>query len=138
MTEDEFAPGAQAPQQHPQEETREEEGASSVTQDVKEGGNVSASANSSSTKKNSHFPKYRSRVDIACSILKAALDGCLKSKLASKAYMSTAPLKEYIALLLDNEMLEFNPETRTYHTTEKGVRLLRMYDETKQIFKDVI
>jgi predicted transcriptional regulator len=78
--------------------------------------------------------KYRSRADILCAILKAATEGAAKSAIISYAYVSSPLIKDYMNFLLDNDMLKYNSESRKYHTTEKGHRLLKMYDECKMIF----
>ncbi len=78
--------------------------------------------------------KYRSRADIVCAILRVATEGAKKSRITSHAYVSYPHIKEYINFLLDNDMLKYNPESRNYHTTEKGHRLIKLYDEAKMIF----
>ena len=78
--------------------------------------------------------KYRSRADIICAILRVATEGAKKSRIISNAYVSSPQIKDYMNFLLDNDMLKYNSESRKYHTTEKGHRLLRMYDEAKMIF----
>jgi predicted transcriptional regulator len=78
--------------------------------------------------------KYRSRADIVCAILRVATEGAKKSRITSHAYVSYPHIEEYINFLLDNDMLKYNPESRNYHTTEKGHRLIKLYDEAKMIF----
>ena len=79
--------------------------------------------------------KYRSRIDIACAILYAAIDGgAIKSRLSSKAYVSNPHISDYLGMLIENGMLYRDEQTRKYHTTEKGQKLLEMYAEVRQIF----
>ena len=78
--------------------------------------------------------KYRSRIDIASAILNAATGGALKSRIASQAYVSSPQIGEYIKMLIYNGMLHYHQETRTYYTTDKGRMLIRLYNESRQIF----
>ncbi|MFL6318029.1 MAG: winged helix-turn-helix domain-containing protein, partial [Nitrososphaeraceae archaeon] len=46
-----------------------------------------------------------------------------------KAFLSYAQLKEYLGVLLQNEVLEYEDETQLIRTTEKGIRVLQMYNQ---------
>ena len=72
--------------------------------------------------------KYRSRTDIVGQILEAAGGGATKTKIMYKAYLSYAQLKEYLSILTDNQLLEYDEAERLYRTSPKGVKLKRMYD----------
>ncbi|MEO9295620.1 MAG: winged helix-turn-helix domain-containing protein [Nitrososphaera sp.] len=73
--------------------------------------------------------KYRSRIDIAASILDTAYNGAMKTYIMYKAFLSFSQLKEYLDLLIDAGLLEYAEEKRTYNTTEKGKRFLKIYRE---------
>jgi predicted transcriptional regulator len=73
--------------------------------------------------------KYRSRTDIVGLILEAANGGATKTRIMYKAFLSYAQLKEYLTVLLQNEVLEYEDETQLIRTTEKGIRLLQMYSQ---------
>jgi predicted transcriptional regulator len=73
--------------------------------------------------------KYRSRTDIVGLILEAANGGATKTKIMYKAFLSYAQLKEYLTVLLQNGLLEYEDETQLFRTTEKGLRLLQMYNQ---------
>ena len=73
--------------------------------------------------------KYRSRTDIVGLILEAANGGATKTRIMYKAFLSYAQLKEYLTVLLQNEVLEYQDETQLFRTTEKGLRLLQMYNQ---------
>ena len=62
-------------------------------------------------------------------ILEAANGGATKTKIMYKAFLSYAQLKEYLTVLLQNEVLEYQDETQLFRTTEKGLRLLQMYNQ---------
>ena len=46
--------------------------------------------------------RYRSRTDIAASILEAANGGVTKTKMMYDAYLSHGQLKDYLFLLMEN------------------------------------
>ena len=77
--------------------------------------------------------KYRSRTDIVALILEAANGGATKTKIMYKAFLSYAQLKEYLTVLLQNDLLEYEDETQLFRTTEKGLRLLQMYNQFDEI-----
>ena len=73
--------------------------------------------------------KYRSRTDIVGLILEAANGGATKTKIMYKAFLSYAQLKEYLTVLLQNDLLEYEEEAQLFRTTEKGLRLLQIYNQ---------
>lgn len=67
--------------------------------------------------------KYRSRSEIVSQILDAALgSGETKTRIMYKAYLSHAQLKDYLAVMVDNGLLEHDSTVQRYRTTEKGLR----------------
>ena len=78
--------------------------------------------------------KYRSRSDIVGLILDAANGGgATKTKLMYKAYISFNQLREYLALLVENGLIEYEEGMRTYRTTETGIRLLQIQNTMYEI-----
>jgi predicted transcriptional regulator len=73
--------------------------------------------------------KYRSRTDIVGLILEAANGGATKTKIMYKAFLSYAQLKEYLTVLLENDLLEYEEGRQFLRTTEKGIRFLQMYNQ---------
>lgn len=73
--------------------------------------------------------KYRSRTDIVATILEAANGGTSKTKIMYKAYLSYAQLKEYLSVLIENGLLEYQPGALSYKTTEKGIRFMGTYSQ---------
>jgi len=73
--------------------------------------------------------KYRSRTDIVSQILEAANGGATKTKIMYKAYLSYAQLKEYLSVLIENGLLEFEKGTQTYKTASKGLQFLKTYSQ---------
>jgi predicted transcriptional regulator len=79
--------------------------------------------------------KYRSRTDITAQILEAANGGVTKTKIMYKAFLSYAQLKEYLAVLIENGLLEYIEGEQIYRTTEKGNRFLKIYNQIGEITK---
>jgi predicted transcriptional regulator len=85
--------------------------------------------------------KYRSRTDLVRAILEAANsssdDGVTRTKIMYKAVLSYSQLKDYLAIMLENELLDYSGETQTYRPTAKGLRFLRTYNQMDDIMKKV-
>jgi predicted transcriptional regulator len=77
--------------------------------------------------------RYRSRSDIAEMILEAANGGATKTKIMYKAFLSYAQLKEYLAVLIENSLIEYEEGRQFYRTTDKGIRLLRIYNQVDEL-----
>jgi predicted transcriptional regulator len=72
--------------------------------------------------------KNRARNDIIAMILEAAQGrGTSKTKIMFKAYLSTNQLREYLAELLDNGLVRYDDNRKTYQITRKGERYLELY-----------
>ncbi len=73
--------------------------------------------------------KNRSRNEIIAFILESVANsrnnnGITATKIMYSAFLSYSQLKEYLALLLEKELLEYNSHTQTYKTTSKGTHYL--------------
>jgi predicted transcriptional regulator len=78
--------------------------------------------------------KYRSRTDIVGSILKSANGGrANKTKIMYKAFLSFEQLKEYLTVLQEKGLIEYEEEQKTYRTTTKGIRLLQLVNNMEEI-----
>lgn len=78
--------------------------------------------------------KYRSRTEIVGLILEAANGGgATKTKIMYKAFLSFAQLREYLTMLQDNGLIEYEGGKQTYRTTEKGMRLLHIYNKMYEL-----
>ena len=82
--------------------------------------------------------KYRSRTEIVSMILEAANGGTTKTKIMYKAFLSYAQLKEYLSVLIENNLLEYLEGVQTYKTTEKGFNLLKMHNEIGELLQSPI
>ena len=82
--------------------------------------------------------KYRSRIDIISVILDAAnggTDGLTKIKIMYQAYLSREQIKEYLSVLIESELLNYDVYTRKFKTTEKGLRFLDTYNQMSDVMK---
>jgi predicted transcriptional regulator len=72
--------------------------------------------------------KYRSRTDIIVSMLEAARIGQTKTKIMYTSFLSSHQLRPYLELVVSNGLLAYDSTKGRYRTTEKGLRLLDLYD----------
>ena len=82
--------------------------------------------------------KNRSRTEIAASILDAANGGATKTKIMYKSFLSYAQLKEYLSILIENNLIEGLEGTQIYKTTEKGLNFVKMYNEIGELLQITI
>ena len=81
--------------------------------------------------------KYRSRTEIASRILESATGGATKTKIMYKAFLSYAQLKEYLAVLEENGLLEYDKGEQTFKTTQKGTRFLDITNSLQGLMEGV-
>ena len=80
--------------------------------------------------------KYRSRTEIVCNILDATNGGgATKTKIMYKAFLSFAQLKEYLSVLIENNLIEYNDGNQTYKITEKGINYIKTYHEIGELLQ---
>jgi predicted transcriptional regulator len=82
--------------------------------------------------------KYRSRTEIVGNILEAANGRATKTKIMYKAYISYNQLKEYLTILIENNLIEYLDGTQTFKTTEKGLMYLKMYNAIGELLPNRI
>ena len=82
--------------------------------------------------------KYRSRTEIVGNILDAANGRATKTKIMYKAFLSYMQLKEYLSVLIENNLIEYIVGTRTFKTTEKGLFFLKMHNEMGELLQTTI
>ena len=82
--------------------------------------------------------KYRSRTEIVGNILDASNGRATKTKIMYKAFLSYVQLKEYLSVLIENNLIEYLDGTRTFKTTEKGLNYLKMQNEMGELLQTTI
>jgi len=74
----------------------------------------------------------RSSFEIIAEILRVSKNGAKKTRIMYSCGLSYRFVEKYIALLLENNLLEIG---NSYHTTEKGMRFLRDYQTIELLLK---
>jgi predicted transcriptional regulator len=82
--------------------------------------------------------KNRSRTEIVGNILDAASDGATKTKIMYIAFLSYNQLKEYLSILIENNLIEYLEGTHKFKTTEKGLNLLKMHNAIGELLHTTI
>jgi len=78
----------------------------------------------------------RSRTEIVAMILDAANEGGeTKTKIMYFAFLSFNQLKEYLSVLVENNLIEYLEGTNKYKTTEKGLFFLKMHNEIGELLQ---
>ena len=77
--------------------------------------------------------KHRSRTDITAMILDTASKETTKTKIMYNAYLSYNQLKEFLSILIENNLIEYLEGARTFRTTEKGLNFLKMHREMAEL-----
>ncbi|NHI02313.1 hypothetical protein DYY67_1995 [Candidatus Nitrosotalea sp. TS] len=77
--------------------------------------------------------KYRSRNEIVSMILDSVSSGATKTRIMYQAYLSYTQLKEYLAYLEQGEMIKYEEGTQLYRITEKGRKLMHLYEEIGEL-----
>lgn len=78
--------------------------------------------------------KHRSRSEIIGAILEAANGGgATKTTIMYKAVLSYDLMKQHLIFLAENDLIEYEQGMMTYRTTEKGMRLLQLYNNINEM-----
>jgi predicted transcriptional regulator len=76
----------------------------------------------------------RSRTEIVAMILDAANGGGeTKTKIMYFAFLSYNQLKEYLSILIENNLIEYFDGIHKFKTIEKGLFFLKMHSEIGRI-----
>ena len=76
---------------------------------------------------------YRSRTEIVSMILDVANGGATKTKIMYKAMLSYNKLKNYLYVMIENNLLEYLDGTHEFKTTEKGLNYLNIHNESRKL-----
>ena len=82
--------------------------------------------------------KYRTSTEIVAMMLDAANGGTTKTKIMYKAYLSYNQLKEYLSVLIENNLIEYLDGVHKFKTTEKGLYFLKMHDAIGELLPSKI
>lgn len=80
---------------------------------------------------------YRTREEIFASILDIAGSGSgiTRSKIMFGSYLTYAQVVEYSKILIQRDLLEYDPINRTYKTTTSGFTYMQLQNELNQMIK---
>jgi predicted transcriptional regulator len=81
--------------------------------------------------------KHRGRTEIVSNILDAANGKATKTKITYSAFLTYNQLKDYLSVLIENNLIECL-ETHTYKTTEKGINFLKMHNEIGELLQNPV
>ena len=82
--------------------------------------------------------KNRGRTEMLATMLEVAKGKVTKTKIMYSAFLSYNQLKDYLDVLIENNLLEYLNGTKTFKTTEKGLNYLKMYSEIGELLKTTI
>ena len=77
----------------------------------------------------------RSRTEIVSMILDVANGGATKTKIMYKAMLSYNQLKNYLCVMIENNLIEYLAGTQTFRTTGKGLQLLKIHNEMTELLQ---
>jgi len=80
----------------------------------------------------------RSRTEIVGNILDASNGGASKTKIMYTAFLSYNQLKEYISMLIENNLIKYLDWAHKFKTTEKGLIFLKMHNEIGELLQTTI
>lgn len=78
--------------------------------------------------------KYRSSSDIIALILEAANGGATKTKIMYKSYISFAQLRDYLGMLTEQGLVEYDEIGHIFKTTSKGLQVLQLQNQINEEF----
>ena len=80
--------------------------------------------------------RSRSRTEIMSKILKYAnSSGATQTKITYSTFLSYNQLKEHLTVLTQNDLLSYDLNSRTFKTTEKGLRFIEAHDQMDGMMK---
>ena len=80
--------------------------------------------------------KPRSKIDIMCQILAAANGGGVTgTRISYKAFLTFLQVKKFLVDLTERDLVQYDRDTQTFKTTEKGLRLLNAYNELGEFIR---
>jgi predicted transcriptional regulator len=81
--------------------------------------------------------KHRDQIEVIGRILQVANgdSNATKTRIMYKALLSYAQMKENLMLLTKKDLLRYDEDTRTFKTTEKGLRFLKTYNQIDDMIK---
>jgi predicted transcriptional regulator len=78
---------------------------------------------------------YRTRLETLVQFLRAAnvYNGISITHLMYATFVPHRQVKEYLAMLIRNGLLKYEPPLRLYKTTQKGLKFLEVYEKLSRL-----
>ena len=80
-----------------------------------------------------YIHRYRNRIDIIAQLLDAASSPTTKTKMMYKAMLSYEQLKEYLLMLSENDLIEYDKPNQRFTTTDKGFQFMKRYEDLSKL-----
>ena len=79
--------------------------------------------------------RLRSRTEMISSILRSTYcrTGVKISQIQYETYISYSQLKEYLAMMIQNKLIVYVKEEKTFKITEYGIHALKLYGEMDKL-----
>ena len=81
----------------------------------------------------------RDEIEIIAAILECIINSknhnATKSKIMYSSYLSYTQLADYLSLLIDKGLIEYQKSEHIYRTTSKGLHYLNVYDRIRCFVK---
>jgi predicted transcriptional regulator len=80
---------------------------------------------------------YRSRIDILASILRTVErenNDVGLTRLMYNSFLSFKQVKEYLVILKDNNLLNYDTTSKKYKITTNGLKFLELYEKLDNVF----
>ena len=71
-------------------------------------------------------------------MLDAANGGATKTKIMYSAFLSYTQLKDYLSILIENNLIECLEGNNTFKTTEKGLNFLKVNREMAELLQTTV
>ena len=72
-------------------------------------------------------------MDIVNTVLESARSGITRARIMYNAYLSYSQTIEYVEFLQGNGLLKYDPKSRIYRTTEKGLKFLNASNKVNKM-----
>jgi predicted transcriptional regulator len=82
--------------------------------------------------------KNRGRTEMLAAMLETAKGKTTKTKIMYSAFLSYSQLKDYLDVLIENNLIEYLEGTQTFRTTEKGLNFLKKHGEIGELLQTTI
>ena len=80
-----------------------------------------------------YIHRYRNRIDIIAQLLDAASSPTTKTKMMYKVMLSYEQLKEYLLMLSENDLIEYDKPNQRFTTTDKGFQFMKRYEDLSKL-----